>query len=136
MAWVLSAGTACYRDDPAEALRRLGRYKRLAPVDAYSVFLESFYTHSYAAMEDWAAAAEVGTRLWRASPRFTANLKTLLAALVALDRRDEAAAVLRDLMAAEPSFTVALHARRAPMLRTRVFPTILDGLRRAGVPEG
>src|SRR5262249_61208725 len=89
--WALSAATYCYIGEPDDALRRLGRYRDLAPLDPYYGFFENAYTIAYAFKRDYERAVVVGRRVVTANPHFINGYKPLIASLGHLGRRDEAA---------------------------------------------
>lgn len=133
--WALSAPTSCYIGDPDDALRRLKRYRDLAPFDPYFKLFETMYTTVYTFAQDYEKAVVVGRRSVRANPNFTNGYKPLLAALGHLGQTEEAARLLRDLLLREPEFCIRGFARRYPFRREDDRQRYIDGLRKAGVPE-
>ncbi len=133
--WALSAPTQCYIGRPDEALRRLGRYRDLAPADPHFGLFETIYTVAHTFGGDYARAAAVGRRSVRANPEFSNGYKPLLAALGHLGRREEAAVFLRELLRLEPAFSIAAFAQSYPFGRAEDRERYLAGLRAAGVPE-
>ena len=104
--WALSAPTYCYIGKPEEALRRLDRYRELAPFDPYSQFFENVYTIAHLFNRDYEQAASVGRRVVKANPEFVNSYKPLIAALGHLGRREEAKGYVDTLLALEPTFSV------------------------------
>jgi DNA-binding SARP family transcriptional activator len=51
--WALSAPTYCYIGEPEESLRRLKRYRDLAPFDPYFGFFENAYAMAYMFKHDY-----------------------------------------------------------------------------------
>jgi DNA-binding SARP family transcriptional activator/TolB-like protein/cytochrome c-type biogenesis protein CcmH/NrfG len=135
-AWSLSALTYCYVGEPDIALQRLARYRELAPFAPYDFLNENIYTIAYTFKGDYEQAATVGRRVVKANPNYSAAYKPLITALGHLGRSDEAQPYIRQLLALEPNFTVRRHGEVYPFRRDADRQRYLEGLRRAGVPEG
>jgi DNA-binding SARP family transcriptional activator/TolB-like protein/Tfp pilus assembly protein PilF len=133
--WALSAPTFCYIGRPDEALRRLERYRTLAPADPHFRLFETIYTVVHTFAGDYERAAAVGRRSVRANPEFTNGYKPLLASLGHLGRREEASVFLQALLRLEPGFSIVTFARSYPFGRAEDRERYLAGLRAAGVPE-
>jgi tetratricopeptide (TPR) repeat protein len=133
--WALSAATYCYVGEPSEALKRLQRYRDLAPFDPYFRFFENAYTIAYTFSGDYEEAVKVGQRVVNANPDFTNGYKPLLASLGHLRRRSEAKSYLEKLLALEPSFTVQQFGAVYPFKFDGDRTHYMEGLRLAGVPE-
>jgi DNA-binding SARP family transcriptional activator/TolB-like protein/Flp pilus assembly protein TadD len=134
--WAYSALTYCYIGDPDEALRRLERYRELAPVDPYFSLFENAFTIAYAFKGDYERAVLVGRRVVRANPGFAAGYKPLIAALGHLDRKEEAAPYIAKLRELEPNFTVEGFGRTYPFKRASDRRRYQQGLLLAGVRAG
>jgi tetratricopeptide (TPR) repeat protein len=133
--WALSAPTSCYIGDPNDALRRLERYRALAPFDPYHGLFESMFTMAHLFARDYEKAVAVGRRAVRANPEFTNGYKPLLSALGHLNLASEAVDILRELLLREREFSIANFARRYPFRRREDREHYIVGLRKAGVPE-
>jgi len=134
LVWALSAPTYCYIGDPEEAIKRLDRYRDLAPFDPYFSWFENFYTIAYTFKGDYEKAAAVGRRAVKVTPKFSAAYKPLIAALGHLGRRDEAKPYIDKLLSLEPNFTVSRFGEVYPFKRARDRNRYMAGLRSAGVP--
>jgi DNA-binding SARP family transcriptional activator/TolB-like protein/tetratricopeptide (TPR) repeat protein len=134
--WALSAAAYCYIGEPENALKRLGRYLDLAPLDPYLGFFEGVYTIAYTVKRDYEKAVVVGRRVVKSNPQFINGYKPLIASLGHLGRRDEAAPHLAKLLSLEPEFTVQSFVDTYPFKFARDLENYADGLRRAGVREG
>jgi DNA-binding SARP family transcriptional activator len=133
--WALSAATYCYIGEPNEALKRLQRYRDLAPFDPYFRFFENAYTIAYTFSGDYEEAVRVGQRVVDANPDFTNAYKPLLASLGHLRRRAAAKSYLQKLLSLEPNFTVQQFGAVYPFKFDRDRKHYMEGLRLAGVPE-
>jgi tetratricopeptide (TPR) repeat protein len=134
--WALSAPTYCYIGKPEEALRRLDRYRELAPFDPYSFFFENAYTMAHLFNHDYEQAATCGRRVVKANPEFINAYKPLIAALGYLGLREEAKGNVDAVLALEPTFTIREFAETYPFKRDIDREHYVEGLRLGGVPEG
>ncbi|MBV8751945.1 MAG: hypothetical protein JO328_03705 [Hyphomicrobiales bacterium] len=133
--WALSAPTYCYIGKPEEALRRLSRYRDLAPFDPYFGFFENAYAMAYMFKGDYGRAVVVGRRVVKTVPDFINGYKPLIASLGHLGRRDEAAPYVKKLLSLEPDFSVEKFGETYPFKLAEDRETYCDGLRLAGVPK-
>jgi Flp pilus assembly protein TadD len=83
----------------------------------------------------YAEAAEWARQVVRDRPSYLAGHRLLATSLARLGRRDEAAEVVRALLAVAPGFTVSNATMHLAYRDTPVCELFLDGLRQAGLPE-
>lgn len=133
---VMYALTLAYLGRGEEAVRHARRAIDLSPLD-HRMFLyhnilalANFSAGAYDEATKWARASDI------ASPRFTANLRTLIAALAEAGALREARAAAARLLELEPEFSLRRYEQtllpfRDPEVRTR----FLAGLGAAGLPE-
>ena len=133
--WAWSAPTHCYIGQPEAALKRLERYRDLAPFDPYFLLFESMYTMAYVFKRDYESAAVVGRRSVKNNPSFSNGYKPLIAALGHLGLREEAKTYLETLLSLEPDFTVERFGRTYPFKLASDRTRYMKGLALAGVPE-
>jgi DNA-binding SARP family transcriptional activator len=133
--WALAAATHAYIGDWQMALKRLERYRELAPFDPYYGFFETIYAIAYMIEGDYEQVITFGTRVIKANPEFTAGYKPVIAALGLLGRIDEARPYLETLVKLEPNFTVAHFREVYPLRNDNDRERYMEGLRLAGVPE-
>jgi DNA-binding SARP family transcriptional activator len=133
--WALSAPTYCYIGKPEEALRRLSRYRDLAPFDPYFGFFENAYAMAYMFKGDHERAVIVGRRVVKTVPEFINGYKPLIASLGHLGRRDEAAPYVKKLLSLEPDFSVEKFGKVYPFKLAEDRENYCNGLRLAGVPK-
>jgi tetratricopeptide (TPR) repeat protein len=133
--WALSSPTYCYIGQPDAALRRLQRYRDLAPFDPYYSWFESCFTIAYAFKGDYEQAVAFGRRAVKSNPEYSNGYKPLIAALGHLGRRDEARPYVERLLSLEPDFTVARFGQVYPFKHDRDRKRYMTGLRLAGVPQ-
>jgi DNA-binding SARP family transcriptional activator len=132
--WALSAMTYCYIGEPDIALKRLQRYRELAPPDLTFSWFESFYTVAYTFQGDYERAIMVGRRAVKSNPDFTAGYKPLIASLGHLGRKEEAAPYIAKLLELEPNFTVERFGNTYPFKQNADRRRYMRGLLLAGMP--
>ena len=133
--WALSAATYSYIGQPEEALRRLNRYRDLAPFDPYFRFFEIFYETAYIFKRDYERAIVVGRRVVKAIPEFINAYKPVIASLGHLGRRHEAVPYIQKLLSLEPDFTIEKFRRAYPFKLAEDRDNYCKGLRLAGIPR-
>jgi adenylate cyclase len=133
---IMYAVTLAYLGRGEEAVRHATHAISLSPLD-HKIFLfhcilawAHFAVGSYADAAKWARASDY------ASPRFTANLRILIASLAAVGANQEARAAALRLLELEPDFALGRYEQtllpyRESELRTR----LLSCLRSAGLPD-
>jgi DNA-binding SARP family transcriptional activator/TolB-like protein/cytochrome c-type biogenesis protein CcmH/NrfG len=134
--WALSAITYCYVGKPNETLKRMERYRALAPFDPYFCHFESIYCTAYLLRGDYKEAIVYGRRSAKANPQFINGYKPLIASLGHLGELEEARSYIDKVLALEPGFTVKQFGENYPFKNSVDRDRYCDGLRLAGVPEG
>jgi len=134
--WALSAVAHCYTGDYEEALRRMDRYRELAPFDPYFGFYETIDAIAHLMGRNYTTAVTIGRRVAKANPGFVNASKPLIAALGHLGRADEAKPYIDKLLDIEPNFTVKSHGETYPFASDYDRLHYMEGLRLAGVSEG
>ena len=132
MAWALSAMTCAYQGDTAEAERRGARYKALSPLDPHAFFFDGVFVMIHLLKHDYEAAAVAGRAVTQIGPAYSGAYKPYLAALGYLGHKQEAASVLRRLLAIEPDFTIVRFLSKTPLEGAADRAHYAEGLRRAG----
>jgi TolB-like protein len=135
-AWARSAWVAIYQDDPDRARERFERSLALSPLDplAFNLRIGIAMTHGYKG--EYVQAAKLLQDVLKKYPRVTWAYRQL--AFVSAMSGDLATArdAIQKLRAAHPSATIALMQKAHPSRHTpRVFNLMLEGWRRAGLPE-
>ena len=134
--WALSAVAQCYTGDYEEALRRMDRYRELAPFDPYFGFYETIDAIAHLMGRNYQTAVTIGRRVAKANPGFSNASKPLIAALGHLGKPEEAKPYIDKLLEIEPNFTVKSHGESYPFASDYDRLHYMEGLRLAGVPEG
>lgn len=135
MAWVFSGLAECYAGRHEEALRRLARYKELAPLHPFGFFFDAASLVPLMLLGRHGEAAVAARAVSELNPAFSFPLRPWLACLGHLGDHAEAAVVLARLLALEPGLTMATALRRAP-LRPADITHYAEGLRLAGLAPG
>jgi adenylate cyclase len=135
IAWLRSSPTFSYMGETREARRRADIGLRLSPYDAHV-----FFSYAIVALASYAAGDYEDTVQWARkshalNPRFTANIRFLVAGLAATGRTEEARKAAAELLKVDPKFStmefVRNHAFRDPAQR-QLFG---EHLMLAGVPK-
>jgi hypothetical protein len=87
-------------------------------------------------MRDYAGAVEAGRRAVEMNPQFSSAYKGYLSALGWIGQTREAVDARARLLVLEPSFTVERAQLRSPLMQPADIAAYVEGLRRAGLPEG
>lgn len=135
MAWALSGMALTCLGQLNEAERQLERYKVLSPLDPYAGLLDLGLIAGALLRHDHARAAILGRHASDLNSNFRPVLKFTLAALGHLGRRQEAALVLRRLMAIAPGLSIGGFLATSPFDRPADTEHVAEGLRLGGLPE-
>lgn len=135
MAWALSSSTSTYLGHCTDAIAQAEQALRLAPFDAHAFFYEEtmalaqYWNGAYAEAVVW---AEKSTRHNYA---FSANLRCLVASLMAVGRPDDARHHARILLQVEPDFNLQSFVVRSPFQKLAGHACFISRLRAAGLPD-
>jgi adenylate cyclase len=134
-AWMWSSGTLAYLGRGAEAVARAEHALRLSPLDQALYLFETRLALAHYANGDLEAAVQSSLRARNENPNFSANLRFLAAALSALGKREQAEAVVANLVRLEPDFRLSAYERGLqPFTHPTLRERFLGDLRAAGVP--
>ncbi|MBN9087368.1 MAG: hypothetical protein J0J01_10715 [Reyranella sp.] len=121
IAWLRSSPTFSYIGETREGRRRADIGLRLSPYDAHVFYTYAILALSSYAAGDWADAVQWARKSHALNPRFTANLRFLVAGLAATGQLDAAKTAVAELLAVDPGFSaeafVRTHAFRDPAKR-------------------
>jgi adenylate cyclase len=135
-AWMWSSGTLAYLGRGAEAVARAEQALRLSPLDQALYLFETRLALAHYANGDLEAAVQFSRRARNENPNFSANLRFLAAALSALGKREQAEAVVANLLRLEPDFRLSAYERGLqPFTHPTLRERFLSDLRAAGVPS-
>ncbi len=135
IALTITAWTEMIKGNPGKAIELYHRADRLSPRDprgwliATGLGLAHFYEGRFDEAKSWAEKA-LGH-----NPRFAIALRCLAASLAKLGQREEASAVVQEMLKVEPQFTLSSFRAQLRLLDDSQGNRFLDALRLAGFPE-
>jgi adenylate cyclase len=135
IAWALSSATYAYLGAGPDAVARAQYGLRLSPLDPYAFFFEGLLGLAHYFNGAYEEAAKICARVLSGNPRFSANMRPLMASLVALDRLEEARAVAAAHREADPGFRVSRFRERYPLRDRAQLAAYCERLLAAGAPE-
>jgi len=119
----------------ANALEQARRAERLSPRDPRGWFIATVLGLAHYHAGHFEEAESHLKKALVQNSRFATALRTLAASLASQGRKDEAAAVVRDLLQIDPQLTVSKFRARSVFLAESVRNKVADALRVAGLPE-
>jgi adenylate cyclase len=134
-AWARSSPTFCYMGDGAEARRRAEGALRLSPFDPQIFFTHTALGHAAYTLGDYENAVVWGREAYAENPRYTANIRLLVASLAAAGLREEARQVGGSLLHLEPGFRVLRFCESYPYRNPARRRGLARHLLSAGLPE-
>lgn len=132
-AWALSGLAYVHCGEFDEAARRLERYKELVPFHPFAFFLDTGPVLLNLLRGDYLRAVALGQHVSEICPRGAAPLVPYLAALGHLGRSEEAALVLRQLLAIAPHFSIRRFIAKTALVRRVDRECVVSGLCLAGL---
>jgi TolB-like protein/class 3 adenylate cyclase len=130
------AGTALvFGGDPEDALAHMQQAMALGPLDPshFMYLMVAGWAHFFCGRP--AQAVELAERSASLNPDWDSTYWCLVPAYVQLDRMPDAQAALARLQTVAPGITVSRMQQLLPMRNPASLTMVLDGLRRAGLPE-
>ena len=130
------AGTALvFAGDPQDALARIERAMALGPLDPsfYMYLMVAGWSHLFSGRP--AEALELAERSASLNPDWDSTYWGLIPAYVQLDRLPEARAALIKYLSLAPGMTVSGLRQLLPIRNQASLEMVLDGLRKAGLPD-
>jgi adenylate cyclase len=128
--------TLVFSGEPEEGLASLRISIRLDPRDAFSAIRLMHVASALYFSRQYEASVEAAKRTIRSYPDFPLTYRWLAAALAQTGRIDEAKETLEKAIAIAPASFDMYVRSRAPWMRPEDHAHILEGLRKAGLPEG
>jgi adenylate cyclase len=120
---------------PEEAIRSFERALRTSPLDPE--LCQPFAGMAYALIElgHFGEAIVAGKKAQRQNPSFPPAYRCLASAFAHLGRDAEAREAAARLLQLDPAFTISAWIARAPGLAEPSWKLLIEGLRKAGLPE-
>jgi TolB-like protein/class 3 adenylate cyclase len=136
MSWFVSGFVRVSLSEPDKAIAHVARAERLSPRDPRLHWFASTVATAHLIAGRYADALLSSDRALAFQPGHLWAMRTKAAALGLLGRIDKATAVLAEVLALDPSFTLATLPDRTFPLRPKDMALLIEGLRKAGLPEG
>lgn len=133
-AWTLSSATHGYLGHGREALAHAEHGLRLSPLDAHLFWHESLLAQAHYVCDQFDEAFHWAQRALTQNSNMVANLRLMIATLVALGQHDRARAIGKRVIEAQPTFRLSSYAPRCPFTGD-ILHKWLDRLRKAELPE-
>jgi adenylate cyclase len=132
---ILAGWANNFAGDLDDALASFQRAQRLSPSDPGAFFFVTGEAMSHLLSGRYAEAAEVGARSAATYAEWDSTYWVLAPAYVHLDQIDKARAAVAKLLSLTPGATVSRFRTRLPFKDERRLAIVLEGLRKAGLPE-
>jgi len=129
----VAANVALYRCRPQEMIPLLKRAMRLCPI--YPAWYMGDLSYAYLLLKDYGTAIAIAGEALKIDPDYIYAHYCLAVANAELDRMDEARQAVADVLRIEPKATVTGYAVNQPFEDAAVLDRVVDGLRKAGLPE-
>jgi tetratricopeptide (TPR) repeat protein len=120
---------------PAKALELLDRAERISPRDPRAWFMASARANAHLQAEHYGEAASCARKALARNPRSARALRFLAMSLARLGQLDEAAEVIRQVLAIEPGLTISRMRARMDFWPEGAWDRYDEALRLAGLPE-
>jgi adenylate cyclase len=134
LAWGSKGWALNFQGRGDEAIACFEKAKRLSPVDSMSYLFDAGIGASHMHERRYAEAV-IWLERARRETRDIGGLKRALAASYAhVGRLEDARAIAHEILAGAPDFSITKWRAQSPM-RGRYLEELLDGLRKAGIPE-
>jgi tetratricopeptide (TPR) repeat protein len=135
-AWAVSALSLSYAGEHEAAVAHALQARRLSPFDPHGFFFDNTLMVPSLMLGDFETVVVAGQRALGLNPTMSSTCKGLLSALGHLGRAREAEDLRERLLQLEPGFTLRHAATRSALRRREDLALYVDGLRKAGLPEG
>jgi adenylate cyclase len=120
---------------PQEGLPAIETAMRLDPHDPYLVSRLTHMAVAFYFSGEYLAALEAAQNAIRSNPKYPHPYRWLAAALAQLGRSGEAREALQNAIAVAPTVFRMYVRKRVPWMRSQDHAHMLEGLRKAGLPE-
>ena len=134
LAWLLKGMAETFSGNAGVGLASAERALQLSPLDPLRYFYDSLGSSIALAASKHERAIELAKRSLRQNRTHTSTYRALAIAQSLLGEMDDARATVQQLLALEPSFTVAEFLRRVPAPSNPLVQSYAAALGRAGVP--
>jgi adenylate cyclase len=133
MAWSMSSATHGYVGEGKTAVKHGEQGVRLSPLDARLFWHEGLLAQAHYVDGDYEQALEWARSAVERNESIRFNIRTLIATLSALGKREEAAEAAQQLLRVQPDFRLDSYAKQCPF-QSPVLEPWLTRLSAAGLP--
>ena len=124
-----------YDGDAETAKVQFERAHRLSPLDPNAYRTYAGMAFCCLCLDQLDEAVSWANKAIHQNPKFTPSHRVLAASLAHAGRQDEAHEIAAQLQALVPGFTVTRYRKETRFRFPRYFDLLMDGLRKAGLPE-
>jgi adenylate cyclase len=135
LAWLLKGTLQAFMGDGRPAVENTQRALQLSPLHPHRYYYDSLAATACLANQQYADAVGFAQRSLRANSSHTSTLRALAIAQWQLNRRNDARATVRRLLALEPELTVDRYLQRTPAAEFETGREWSNALQQAGVPR-
>jgi TolB-like protein/DNA-binding SARP family transcriptional activator len=135
-AWIASGMVHCYVGRPEQAIEHAERAMRLSPLDVSMWVACWVMATGFLQLERYEEAANWARKSLRRHPENLSAKYVLAASLAHADQLKEAKAVVAELLEHDAEMTISRFRVAHQVARYRNLEGFLEGLRKAGLPEG
>jgi adenylate cyclase len=136
-AWLVRAFVSYRQNQPDAAIEALQRAMRLSPLDPLNWIFTAGLAAYHVIAGRYEEAIEWAGRSLRQMPRYESALRNKVVACAHLGRIEEARDGLEQLLKLQPGLTVAQYdITYGTVFSPQIHAVYLEGLRKAGLPEG
>ncbi len=135
LSWVSRAWTNLWDDRPGEAEADFEHAIRLNPLDPWAFQAASGMSYALVGLGRFEEALPWARKAAREMPSWITVQRGLAITLGHLGRDDEAKEVVREMLRIDPEFTISRFAASIPFKEGLVQERVIEGMRKAGVPE-
>ncbi|MBK1662375.1 tetratricopeptide repeat protein, partial [Paracraurococcus ruber] len=134
VAWISSGWMKVWQAEGDEAIPRFARAMRLSPVDPYMFAMQAGVAGAHLVAGRVEEACLWAERALRSQPASGPSLRVAVASFALGGREEAARHALAMLRAADPGLRIGTLHQRTPW-GPAALPYLVEGLRRAGLPE-
>ena len=136
-AWMARGWVSCYQSQPILAIAAFERAMRLSPLDPRGFHITAGRALAHVVAGQYSEAIEWADRSLNQLPRYGPAIRIRVVACARMGRIAEAQESLARMIELQPGLTIAgFRAYAARNFPPEVLAVYIDGLRKAGLPEG
>jgi adenylate cyclase len=135
LAWLRRGTLRAFQGRGAEALEETLHAVQLSPLDPWRYYYDSLCATAALAARDYERAIALAQRSLKSNRMHASTLRVIAIASAELGRMDAARATVAELLALDPTLTVARYRAHSPAGQYETGATWASALQRAGLPE-